>query len=247
MSFDSAYDSRFKSVIAPAVRSIRVGEVNLEPKRVDLSKSGDCIITEIMDGIAHSQMVLADISTVGTDKRTGKDFRNSNVMLELGFALACRQPTEVLIVKDDKEPTVFDLSTIPYQEVDFVDEKKAIELLSQHMTARLSERNRLLDLRVQAAVSTLSSDELCFLMQFKDWGPGTKFGYRQTGSVNFREMAAVPRLLDNGVIRLVGQFEGEGSGYMWTDLGSFVVNTALNLPRFKVDQAAQGPSLAPSG
>jgi hypothetical protein len=63
MSFASRYDDRFKSIIAPAIRAIRINDVPLEAYRVDTSKSGDSILTDIMEGIAHSQMVLADVST----------------------------------------------------------------------------------------------------------------------------------------------------------------------------------------
>jgi hypothetical protein len=58
MGFAERYTPRFKQVIEPAI-----GEVGLEAYRVDNSKTGDCIVTDISDGIAHSQLVLADVST----------------------------------------------------------------------------------------------------------------------------------------------------------------------------------------
>jgi hypothetical protein len=69
MSFDMQYQSRFKEVIEPAIGQLKVGKDTLTAYRVDLSKTGDSILTNIVDGIAHSQLVLADVSTVGKDSQ----------------------------------------------------------------------------------------------------------------------------------------------------------------------------------
>ena len=55
------------------------------------------IITDILDGIAHSKLVLADISVATTGKWAGQ--RNGNVMYEVGLAHAVRQSTEVLLIR----------------------------------------------------------------------------------------------------------------------------------------------------
>src|SRR6478672_3376526 len=86
MQFGEPYDSRFKNIIEPAIEAVPYGKEKLKAKRVDVSKSGDSILTDIIDGIAHSLMVLADISTIGQDSKTGKHYRNGNVMYEVGLA-----------------------------------------------------------------------------------------------------------------------------------------------------------------
>ena len=91
MSFGESMKSRFTDVVKPAVEANAHHGVRLSAKRVDLSKSGDSILTDIADGIAHSSMVLADVSVVGYDAKTGQSYRNGNVMYEVGLALACRQ------------------------------------------------------------------------------------------------------------------------------------------------------------
>ena len=96
MSFAENYEDRFQQIIRPAIEEIRIGDVSLQANRVDLSKSGDSILTDIVDGIAHSELVLADVSTIGHDSKTGAPYRNGNVMYELGLALASRQPSEIL-------------------------------------------------------------------------------------------------------------------------------------------------------
>ena len=98
MSFADIYKRRFDEVIAPAITGIQAYGRRLEPFRVDFSKSGDSILTDIMDGIAHCQMFLADVSIIGHDSKTGHAYRNGNVMYEVGLAVACRQPTEILLI-----------------------------------------------------------------------------------------------------------------------------------------------------
>lgn len=115
MSFDPRFDRRWESIFRPAIESITVGGQQLRAVRVDIRKSGDSILSEINDGIAHSQAVLADISVVDRISQHGATtaFRNGNVMFEVGVALACRQPVEVLLVRDDAEKLLFDVSHIP--------------------------------------------------------------------------------------------------------------------------------------
>src|SRR5262245_31444103 len=67
MSFAAQYQGRFEQVIAPAIEALTVGNERLRAYRVDLSKSGDSILSDIVEGIAHSQLVLADVSVNGKD------------------------------------------------------------------------------------------------------------------------------------------------------------------------------------
>jgi hypothetical protein len=119
MSFKASRQTRFDNIIAPAIRNVLIDGKPLNPIRVDLSKSGDSILTEIVDGISHSQLIVADVSTDAYDPENAQPLRNGNVMYEVGIALACRQPSEVLIIKSDKDKMLFDISTVPYMELDF--------------------------------------------------------------------------------------------------------------------------------
>jgi hypothetical protein len=47
-------------------------------------------------------------------------------MYEVGLALACRQPSEVLLVRDDRARFLFDVSVVPHMQVDFTDKERAI-------------------------------------------------------------------------------------------------------------------------
>ena len=163
MSFADEYTARYEKVIAPAIAGIKIDGHALTPHRVDNSKSGDSILTDIIDGIAHCRMVLADVSSVGKDAVSGHAYRNGNVMYEVGIALACRQPADVLLVRDDTDKFLFDVSTVPHMHLDFTDVGKACQLLQQELIARLREQNYVADARVQLAVASLSNQELVLL------------------------------------------------------------------------------------
>jgi len=121
MSFDSRFDSRFAEVIRPAIETGPIEGLHWQAHRVDISKSGESILTEIVSGIAHARVVLADVSVIDEGRYTQIPIRNANVMYEVGIALACRTPSDVLVVRDDSKPLLFDLSTIPTLHVDFHD------------------------------------------------------------------------------------------------------------------------------
>lgn len=226
MSFSDRYQSRFDNVIAPAISAIAVDGVQLKPYRVDLSKSGDSILTDIMEGIAHSQMVVADVSAVGKDSVTGDSYRNGNVMYEVGIALACRLPQEILLIRDDDDKFLFDVSTIPHMRLDFTNTTQARERLHNEIKARLSERDYTNDARVQMAISSLSFEEAEILRGLAELQPGQVWGRAEPltqGGIDFVSMAAIPRLLDKQLIRVVGKYADQPA-YVPTPLGQVVAN-----------------------
>jgi hypothetical protein len=233
MSFAPQYVTRFKQVIAPAIQTLTVENNRLEPYRVDISKTGDSILTDISDGIAHSRLVLADVSSIGKDSVTGDSYRNSNVMYELGIALACRHPSEVLLMRDDHDKFLFDVSTIPHVTLDFTDISKARKELGELLLARIHEQRFVNDARVQIAIASLSAEEITLLKQMKDYAPTMVWGREVKGLANWYGLAT-SRLLDKGVIKLAGEFEGNKPAFSFTPFG-YIVHQSVNLglPKFK--------------
>ena len=236
MSFAPQYQERYTKVIEPAIQAITVGNVPLRAHRVDISKSGDSILTDIMEGIAHSRMILADVSIIGKDSVTGRSYRNGNVMYEVGLALAARQPQDVLLVRDDKDDFLFDVSTIPHKHIDFTNIAVARKELNTELMERLRQQNFLNDARVQMAIAALSAAEVAALKKAAAYPPTTVWGPKNTGSVDFFEMQSTPRLLDKGIIRVVGEFAGGGPAYHWTPLGQTVAKLVAGaLTKFQMD------------
>lgn len=163
MTFDKRFDERFEKVIKPAIEAEPFSRIALRAYRVDNSRTGDSILTDIIDGIAHSRLVLADVSVIDEGRFTQTPVRNGNVMYEVGVALACRNPSDVLLIRDDTKRFLFDVSTIPHLEIDFSDPSAAIESLREAISGRLDASNLLNDARIQMAAQTLTQDEIRIL------------------------------------------------------------------------------------
>ena len=206
MSFDDAYRERFEKVIAPAIGAIEFDGSVLTARRVDLSKSGDSILTDIIDGIAHSAMVLGDVSVIGHDSKTGKASRNGNVMYEVGLALACRQSSEVLLIRDDKAPFLFDVSTVPHMHIDFADVVKARTQLTDALRDRLHEVEHFKDARLAMAAATLTSQERTLLRTVAQMGADRTFWPKKE---SLAMLATIPRLLDKQLIRAAFVSDGK--------------------------------------
>lgn len=218
MSFATEYEKRYLNVFKPAIESITVNGKNLTAYRVNNSKTGDSILTDIMEGVAHSNIILADVSSIGRDSKTGESYRNGNVLYELGLALACRQPQEVLLIRDDKEKFLFDVSTIPHMHIDFADEGTAKSLIHEELKSRLRETKYYKDARVKIAISKLSSEEVLFLKRTYNYSKNTVWGSELKNIATWQSIA-VPRLLDKLIIRISGEFENGNIAYQFTELG----------------------------
>ena len=240
MSFDSRYQARFDNVIAPAIRGLTVNGTVLQPHRVDLSKSGDSILSEINDGIAHSRLVLADVSSIGKDSVTGHSYRNANVMYEVGLAIACRLPHEVLLVRDDNDRFLFDVSTIPHKRIDFTNVDTARAELREELQNRIKEANYMNDARVNKAISGLTGGEISTLKYIASLPPTTSSGWPNEGNV--RGMVSIPRLLDKHLIICRGEFEEGFAAYRATELGYVVAKIVENrLRKLKADKNESSP------
>lgn len=164
MSFEERFGRRFNEIIKPAIEDEEIVGNRLSAYRVDLSNSGESILTEISNGIAHSFLFLADVSTIDVLRFSEKPARNSNVLYEVGIALACRTPEEVLLIRDDTDPLIFDTSSIPHQTIDFSDREVAIKEVRSLLIDRATERKIINDARVLTSMSHLSPDDLNLLI-----------------------------------------------------------------------------------
>jgi hypothetical protein len=219
MSFQPAYTERFKRVIEPAINAIEHGGKQLTAYRVDNSKTGDSILTDIMDGIAHSQLILADVSTLGSDSKTGDRYRSGNVMYEVGLALACRQSAEVLVVRDDEDKFLFNVSTIPHKKIDFTDTAEAKAELVEELTARLKEQDYVNDARVQMALTSVTNEQLSALLGIAGCPCRTPGGRR-----SYFIWEAIPHLLEKQLVKRAERAESRNDEYDPTPLGQAVAN-----------------------
>lgn len=140
MSFAHEFEARWTDVIEPCIRE----DLKLTPNRVDYNRSGESIIHDILDGIAHARIVIADITCSMMSDRNGTIWpqRNGNVMWELGIAHTMRVPDEVITVRSDTEPSIFDLTqfrAFPYDPDDICGARRFLLQLASDRLKSVSQ------------------------------------------------------------------------------------------------------------
>ena len=195
MSFDPEFDARWKDVLTPAIRAVRVTDVPLEPHRVDLRKAGDSILTEILDGISRCRVFLADITAVA--EIHGCSVRNANVMYEVGMAHAVRVAEEVILFRSDDRDLIFDVANV---RVHRYDPDGAPEAAREFVTDTILQCLREIDLKkalaVRQAAECLDYYSWMFLIKAAS---GKRLGHKD--NVNTWEGRAISKLLDVGALR----------------------------------------------
>jgi len=218
MSFADTYQDRYERVIRAAIEDEQLCGLGLTAHRVDVAKSGDSILTDIVDGIAHARLVLADVSVVGNDSRTGRAYRNGNVLYEVGVALSCRLPGDVLLIRDDHERFLFDLSTIPHMTLDFTS-PSAIGELRRHLADRIRTQQMAQDARIEMAVRTLTPTEVQALLRLLEIAVTGHMRWTVDGTVTSALETALARLLDKGLIYNTDIHAPRTSGFKLTPMG----------------------------
>src|SRR5262249_54596484 len=113
---------------------------------------------------------------------------------------------------------------------------KATEDINLALLERFRERDLSTDSRVKIAIAGLTNQEIFQLQKIADFSPTVVWGRPNTSSVDFFDMASIPRLLDKQLIRVMGQFEEGHPAYSTTPLGQVVAQLVKNhLTRFKAD------------
>ncbi len=239
MSFEQRFTERFDNIIKPAIENELIAGVQLSAFKVDNSQTGDSILTDIADGIVHSALFLADVSVIDEGRYAEQPIRNGNVMYEVGLALASRQPSEVLLIRDDAKKFLFDVSTIPHITIDFTDHDTAAKTIRLALSDRITETNKIYDARVSIAMKGLTPLELQVLESLTLLQPGVArdFSLKDSGQLSIPLERAISSLLIKGCIESVAKNEKtNGLFYCMTIFGANVANAGKSLlPKVKPD------------
>jgi hypothetical protein len=215
MPFSREFESHWTHVFKPAI-----GDIDLEPWRVDMRKSGDSIQTEILKEIGQARLVLVDISADSRNRR------NPNVMYELGLAHAARLPEEVIIVRGDGKRLPFDFTQIRVHQFDAGKPQKARALLKSLLSDALAEIDLTKDLIVVRALPLLDEDARYLIaMEHKNatFGPYQHIEGRY-GNMTWPEVRIILRQLQMpGIVTIEAEIGGESARYAWTDLGRAII------------------------
>ncbi len=217
MPFHDEFIDIWTTAIKPAIEEDVVG--SYKANRVDTTMLSGCIIVDILDGIAHSRVVLADISICNTG--AWKNQRNGNVMYEVGIAHALRQVEEVVIIRNDDEQISFDVSGIilnKYNRDNLISARNSISVF-------VSEALKLIDtsksLKIQRAIGQLNNDMYFWLITWGKnegfFGPAPKTMGEEVISIS--KKLALGRLQAEGILDSTPTSTPNGPAYSWTNFG----------------------------
>jgi hypothetical protein len=200
MSFAPEFEMTWAQIIEPAIRE----DVKLTPNRVDYNRSGESIIHDILDGIAHARLVLGDITCSLMRDMRGNVWpqRNGNVMWEIGIAHVTRVPDEVILIRADNEASIFDLTqfrAFPYDPANVPESRATVATLCK-------DRLRAVDQWRIDYVERYARE-----LDFPCWmvlSQASANGYKQPTIRNMREvlsnisiLPAITRLLEIGALK----------------------------------------------
>jgi hypothetical protein len=202
MSFAKIFEARWESVIRPAISSVEHNGARLEPFRVDLSKKSDAILVEILEAIATSSLVVADITA--SNELDGRPVRNGNVMYEVGLAHSARLPEEVILFRSDKLALDFDIAGVRVHSYEpDGDAVAARGEIRRRIADALSAKLALKRKAVQLALQRLTLPALDFLFSVFMHGsvkhPQAETVVQALGAI--RVSQAIELLLELGCIR----------------------------------------------
>jgi len=203
MSFDQQFDLRWNEVIEPAIQDIEIDGAPLKAVRVNSRIVGDSILTEILSGIGTAQVILADISSIGT--LDDRPVRNGNVMYEIGLAHATRLPEEVLLFRSDREQLLFDTANVRVNNyAPDEDPVAARRQITEAIITALKEVDLRRHLAVQAVVKSLDVPSYTVLLLCTEKGyfdhPRTSTMGEAMGAVS--KASAIQRLLTLGLLEM---------------------------------------------
>lgn len=194
MSFDSQFEDRWNNLYVPVIER----DLNLKASRVDYNISGDSTIHDILDGIAHSKFIIADITSVKMTDASGVCWpqRNANVMWELGIAHLMRLPDEVLILRSDCDESIFDLTQFRVFNIDPADVVESRRLIRNLIRERVQIIDKTKCDYVKQAVESLDPNSVNFLLN------NVPFDGSEIALIpNMQNALSCTRLYDLGILK----------------------------------------------
>ena len=225
MSFAAEFHARWNDVLLPAIES----DLGLKANRVDYNLSGESIVHDILDGIANARLVIADITSTHMSDPSGVLWpqRNGNVMWEVGIAHTMRLPDEVIMVRSDDDPSIFDLTQFRAFNYDPTNAAAARQIVSYLAQDRLKNLELTKQRKVTEAIESLDADSLTLIVAHRKHD---YFSVNRASTIGdaMSEMAAgtkpaVRHLLSLGMIRCDVAMSSNAYAYNWTDFGRAVI------------------------
>ncbi len=235
MPFTASFESIWKEAIIPAAN-----ECGLNAFRVDLRKTSDSILVDILDGIAHAKLLFVDVSPVTCSPASWfrsllsparrPQYPNGNVMYELGLAHASRQAEEVILVRNCSETLLlFDVSSVRVHYYPASDMPGSRSIFSNLIRDALAIVDRTKSLQVAKAIQAITVSDIMLIRKF--WPNAFYLAPKDSDDNNLNNipsnlMLAAGNLQKLGLVRTqpLSKKGNISINLYWTEFGNAVVN-----------------------
>jgi hypothetical protein len=204
MSFDTRFDPIWENVFVPAIGAVALENGHLTAHRVDMTRKGDSILTEVVRSIAEARLVLADVSTTGwqvLEAERSRPIRNGNVLYEIGMAHAARLPEEVIVVRSDSDHLDFDIAGVRIHQYP-AESLAASELIGSLIADALKAVDQRRSIAVQKALQSLDPQMFLILQEFNDV-PHPNLTTMGQILASIERLGAIQRLLSGGMLQAI--------------------------------------------
>lgn len=214
MPFHDAFDSRFNDIMVPAAK-----EVGFENAiRVKEDTEGQVVMDKILDGIANSRMVLIDLTDDPKSPCEYSKHVNGNVLYEAGIANAMREPSAIVMIRDQDPATAdFDIRGITINQPP--DGLLRKDWLLNLLKTSLDNHKWFESKRVKAAAESIDDIGLSLILKI---GKRPK-SWNHFNTMNFPDQVkmSVLRLIDLGILwfATAGSRRPQEHAYHWTSFG----------------------------
>jgi hypothetical protein len=228
MPFSKEFMHAYKTIIEPAITSVRVNGKELRPRIINVGTTGSPDIhEEIFDAIIHSRLVIADMTVQSTYTGDDGEIRwqaNSNVAYEVGLASAWRNPEDILLIHQlNKEHTYsFDIQNLRH--ISYDKTKLSIRPIADEIVGAINRSKFLADQTYLKVIQSIPPSAIQFMHnESRRAFPVVAFKNKVMGIASGR-IDAVNSLLSykalkNRNVIPQGKDKGVAIVFQWTELG----------------------------
>ncbi len=233
------------------------GRLKLKVKTSESDKNSNLILTKVLDGIAHSTLLLFDLSIDGKynqktfceickETKDNEDnciherkIVNHNVLYELGIAQVIRNPEKIIIIKDKNKKGDYpvDIEGMNYEPWD--SKKENFEKwLEKILLEALKSKNFYSDKLVRSTTKLLDAGCLFIIKQYNNRSGEGNFIPNKDERQHFKDQnlgeieISISRLLELGLLYATRNFPQNSINfdvsYRWTNFGKQIIEYILS-------------------
>jgi len=235
MPFHDAFDSRFNDKIIPAAK-----EAGFEnATRVKEDTEGQVVMDKILDGIANSKMVLVDLTDDPKSPCEYSKHVNGNVLYEAGIANAMREPSAIVMIRD-QDPTTADFDIRGMTINQPPDGLLTKDWLLSLLKTSLDNHKWFESKRVKAAAESI--DEFGLGLMLNKGKRPNGWNHFNTAGFAVEVKMSVLRLIDLGILwfNTARSRRPEEYAYHWTSFG-YEVMEFLGIKRQTMEEFEKMP------